>query len=96
MTEEKPSSAYPDPLSPLLALIVRGALESYQSGEVDIEGAILHAAVNGWYEGHIEGEEGQNRRLTKKRIRLLRWQVWPDVSGPGEGHGGRGARRALD
>jgi hypothetical protein len=57
MTEEKPSSAYPDPMSPLLALIVRGALEGYQSGEVDVEGAILHAAVNGWYEGHIEGEE---------------------------------------
>ena len=34
-----------------------GALESYQSGEVDIEDAILHAAVKGWFEGHIEGEE---------------------------------------
>ena len=44
-------------MSLLLALIVRGALEGYQSGEVDVEGAILHAAVNGWYEGHIEGEE---------------------------------------
>jgi hypothetical protein len=57
MNEEKPSSAYPDPLSPLLALIVRGALEAYESNEVDVEGAILNAAVNGWYEGHIEGEE---------------------------------------
>jgi hypothetical protein len=57
MTEEKSSPAFPDPMSPLLALIVRGALEGYQSGEVDVEGAILHAAVNGWYEGHIEGEE---------------------------------------
>ena len=57
MSKEKPPSAYPDPMSPLLALIVRGALESYQSGEVDVESAILHAAVNGWYEGHVEGEE---------------------------------------
>jgi hypothetical protein len=57
MTEEIPSFAFPDPMSPLLALIVRGALESYQSGEIDIEGAMLHAAVQGWYEGHIEGEE---------------------------------------
>ena len=57
MTEEIPSFAFPDPMSPLLALIVRGALESYQSGEIDIEGAMLHAAVHGWYEVHIEGEE---------------------------------------
>ena len=41
-------------MGPLLALIVRGALESDQSGEIDIEGAILHAAVIGWYEGHVE------------------------------------------
>jgi hypothetical protein len=57
MTEEKPSSPFPDSMSPLLALIVRGALETYESGETDVEGAILNAAVNGWYEGHIEGEE---------------------------------------
>ena len=56
MTDQEPSPSFPDPMSPLLALIVRGALESYQSGEVDIEGAIFHAAVNGWYEGHNEGE----------------------------------------
>ncbi|MHB1210388.1 MAG: hypothetical protein ACYC1I_11895 [Acidimicrobiales bacterium] len=57
MTGQEPTPSFPDPMSPLLALIVRGALEGYQSGEVDVEGAILHAAVNGWYEGHIEGEE---------------------------------------
>jgi hypothetical protein len=50
-------SAFPDPVSPLLALIARDALEGYQSGEIDIGGAILHAVVNGWYESHIEGEE---------------------------------------
>jgi hypothetical protein len=74
MTDESPSSAYPDPLSPLLALIVRGALESYQSGEVDIEGAILHAAVNGWYEGHIEGEEcGACQKSNDNRTQLRRY-----------------------
>jgi hypothetical protein len=57
MTEKEPSPALPDPMSPLLALIVRGAFESYQSGEVNIEGAILHAAMNARYEGHVEGEE---------------------------------------
>jgi hypothetical protein len=56
MSEEKLSPAYPDPISPLLALIVRGALEAHQSGEIDIEGAILNAAVNGWYEDHIGGD----------------------------------------
>jgi len=44
MSDEKPSPAYPDPMSPLLALIVRGALEAHQSGEIDIEGAILRAS----------------------------------------------------
>ena len=49
MTQEKPSSAYPDPMSPLLALIVRGALEAYQSalskaqGTIDLDaGARIH------------------------------------------------------
>ncbi|MDX3376470.1 hypothetical protein PV390_18905 [Streptomyces sp. ME02-6991-2A] len=27
------------------------------SGEASVEDAILHAAVNGWYEGHIQGED---------------------------------------
>jgi hypothetical protein len=61
MTRETSSSAFPDPMSPQLALIVRGAFESNQAGEVDIEGAILNAAVNGWFEGHFEGEQCEGR-----------------------------------
>ena len=57
MTDESPAPPFPKALSPLLALIVRGAFKSYQSGEVDVEDAILSAAINGWYEGHVEGEE---------------------------------------
>jgi hypothetical protein len=57
MTDERPSPGFPDPLSPLLAVIVQGALESLESGEINAEGAILQAAVQAWFEGHIEGEE---------------------------------------
>ena len=74
MNEERPSSAYPDPLSPLIALIVRGALEAYQSGEIDVEGAILHAAVNGWYEGHIEGDTYQINQTISLRHDCLEFQ----------------------
>jgi hypothetical protein len=55
--DEESSTAFPDPVSPLLAPIARDALEGYQSGEINIGRAILHAVVNEWYESHIEGEE---------------------------------------
>jgi hypothetical protein len=41
-----PHPPFPDPDSALLRVIVANAVE-----------AILHAAVHGWYEGHIEGED---------------------------------------
>jgi hypothetical protein len=41
----------------ILKLIVNHAVAAMQLGEVDAEGAILHAAVHAWYEGHIEGED---------------------------------------
>jgi hypothetical protein len=44
MTVDRPSPGFPDPLSPLLALIVQGALENLDSGETNAEGAILQAA----------------------------------------------------
>lgn len=53
-----PSPPFPDPDSLLLKIVVDGAIEAYRSGEVSAEGAILHAAVHGWYEGHLEGEDG--------------------------------------
>jgi hypothetical protein len=52
-----PHPPYPDPDSQILKLIVNNAIGAIRSGEVDAEGAILHAAVHAWYEGHIEGED---------------------------------------
>jgi hypothetical protein len=57
MTDVMPSPTFPDPDSATLRLVVRNSIDAYRSGEVDVEGAILHAAVHGWYEGHIQGED---------------------------------------
>ncbi|MDQ8708248.1 hypothetical protein RCO28_38185 [Streptomyces sp. LHD-70] len=38
-------------------MIVDNAIESVRSGGASVEEAILHAAVHGWYEGHIQGED---------------------------------------
>ncbi|MER7750880.1 hypothetical protein [Kitasatospora sp. NPDC097643] len=55
----RPSPPFPAPDSAVLALIVANAINSVTSGEATIEQAILHAAVHGWYEGHIEGEDAR-------------------------------------
>lgn len=52
-----PSPPFPDPHSPVLRLIVTSAVEALRSGEATAEQAVLHAAVHGWYEGHIQGED---------------------------------------
>jgi len=52
-----PSPPFPDPDSPVLRLIITNSIEALRSGETSAEGAILHAAVHGWYEGHIQGED---------------------------------------
>lgn len=59
MAEEDvlPSPPFPHPESDVLLLIVENAMADYEAGEVDVRGAVLHAAVHGWYEGHIEGED---------------------------------------
>jgi len=57
MSKEMPSPPFPDPGSPVLQLIVTGAIEAMTTGEATAEEAILHAAVHGWYEGHIQGED---------------------------------------
>jgi hypothetical protein len=41
----------------VLRVIVANAIESMRTGQADADQAILHAAVHGWYEGHIEGED---------------------------------------
>jgi hypothetical protein len=41
----------------VLRLIVTSAVEALRSGQATAEQAVLHAAVHGWYEGHIQGED---------------------------------------
>ncbi|MEU3005654.1 hypothetical protein [Streptomyces sp. NPDC007020] len=54
---QMPSPPFPSTDNAVLGLIVGGAIESVRSGEVTVEEAILHAAVHGWYEGHVQGED---------------------------------------
>ncbi len=54
---QMPHPPFPDPDSAVLRLIVRNAIDSMQTEGLTVEHAILHAAVHGWYEGHIEGED---------------------------------------
>lgn len=48
---------FPHPDNTALKLIVLMAAQAHRSGEATVEGAILNAAVNAWYEGHVEGED---------------------------------------
>jgi hypothetical protein len=48
---------FPHPESDALRIIIENAMADYETGEVNVRGAVLHTAVHGWYEGHIEGEE---------------------------------------
>jgi hypothetical protein len=58
MTESPmPSPPFPSPDNTVLRLLVRNAIESVQNGTATVQEAVLHAAVHGWYEGHIEGED---------------------------------------
>ncbi len=57
MVDQMPSPPFPSPASAVLEVIVRNAIEAVRSGGASVEDAILHAAVHGWYEGHIEGED---------------------------------------
>ncbi|KND38302.1 hypothetical protein [Streptomyces acidiscabies] len=52
-----PAPPFPSPDAAALRVIVANALASIESGEASVQDAILHAAVHGWYEGHIEGED---------------------------------------
>jgi hypothetical protein len=54
---QMPSPPLPDPGSPVLKLIVTAAVEAVRSGDATAEQAILHAAVHGWYEDQIQGED---------------------------------------
>ncbi|WP_345981509.1 hypothetical protein [Streptomyces sp. DSS69] len=52
-----PSPPFPSLDSAVLRLVVGNAIASVRSGEASVEDAILHAAVHGWYECHIQGED---------------------------------------
>jgi hypothetical protein len=52
-----PSPPFPDPESALLRIVIENSIREYQTGAATAEQAILHAAVHGWYEGHINGED---------------------------------------
>jgi hypothetical protein len=55
MSAEMPSPPFPDPDSACLALVIARAVEILDRG--DARAAILSAAVHGWYEGHVHGED---------------------------------------
>lgn len=55
--EPFPHPPFPHPDAKLLWVVINNSINALRSGEVDAEGAIAHAAVHGWYEGHIEGED---------------------------------------
>lgn len=52
-----PSPPFPDPDNEILQFIISCALTAHEEGQVDIAGAVTHAAVHAWYEGHIQGED---------------------------------------
>jgi len=56
-SDRMPSPPFPAPDSPVLWMIIENSLRAYNAGEVDVRGAIVHAAVHGWYEGHAQGED---------------------------------------
>jgi len=73
-----PSPPFPSPDSAALWLIVENTMREYEQGMVDVAGAVLHAAVHAWYEGHLEGEDscpGCNFRGNLRERGILR-EIW--------------------
>jgi hypothetical protein len=54
---EGTAAPFPDPLSPVLDLVIRSAVDALRRGDAEAEDAIRQAAATAWYEGHIEGED---------------------------------------
>lgn len=48
---------WPHPDDVRLRVVVEAAVAAYESGETTAHGAILHAAVHGWYEGYQDADE---------------------------------------
>ena len=73
-----PSPPFPSPVSAVLAVIVRNAIEAVRAGETSIEDVILHAAVHGWYEGDIEGEDACPGCDSRGDVRKQKVRGWID------------------
>lgn len=71
-----PMPPFPDPDDALLRVIIESTWEHYTSGALDVRGAILHAAVHGWLEGHLQGEECEQGCTSDRR--------WIDIPGSPE------------
>lgn len=69
-----------DPGSPVLKIIVTAAVEAVRSGEATAEQAILHAAVHGWYQGHIRGEDACTGCSYRGGLRKQADKAWFDPS----------------
>ena len=81
MSSQMPSPPFPDPGSPVLKVIVTAAVEAVRSGEATAEQAILNAAVHGWYEGHIQGEDACPGCSYRGGLRTQASKAWFDPSG---------------
>jgi hypothetical protein len=55
--EPFPTPPFPDRGDKLLHVVVETAARALEAGKVDVHGALMHAAVHGWMEGHLQGEE---------------------------------------
>lgn len=53
--------------NPLLALTIFDTARSFRRGELDAPLAVMHAAVHGWYEGHVEGHAAKGSPSPVKR-----------------------------
>lgn len=77
MSEEMPSPPFPDPDSPVLPVIVTGAIEAMTTAEATAE-AISHSTVHGWYEGHIQVEDAWPGCDFRGRLHKRTHKGWVD------------------
>lgn len=56
---EWPGPPWPHPEDPRLRIVLDAAREALRTGETDVDGALLYAAVHGWFEGALDVIEGQ-------------------------------------
>jgi hypothetical protein len=78
MDDQVHSPPFPDPDSEILKLVVNNSIRIYREGELTAEEAILHAAVHGWYEGHIQGEDSCPGCDYRGKLPKQKWKGWVD------------------